>query len=225
MKTRYEIIDTKASPFGGLYVLSEFLNQIKFHKIFESVFGKLRRIRNYHPVDNIKALIASIIAGGERLYDIQHFTDDAVVHDLFDLESIPQDTTIRDDLMLIGRHDHERQEFLFRLNELLFEKHNIKSITIDIDGTATPVDGHQQGAEKGYCPQEIGSRCFQSLNAICDETETTIAEQTRSGETYCSDGIIDFSTKKCINNFNHVHFFINRHNRSFSSFAAIVPLL
>jgi hypothetical protein len=192
VKTRYEIIETKASPFGGLYVLSEFLNQIKFHKMFKSVFGKLRRIRHYHPVDNVKALMASIISGGERLYDIQRFTDDAVVHDLVDLESIPQDTTIRDDLMLIGRHDHERQEFLFRLNELLFEKLGITSITIDVDGTAIPVDGHQQGAEKGYCPKEPGSRCFQSLAAICDETETTIAEQTRSGETHCADGIIEF---------------------------------
>lgn len=192
VKTKYEIIETKASPFGGLYVLSEFLNKIKFHKLFNSIFGKLRRIRFYHPADSVTTLMASIVGGGERLYDIQRFSDDTVIGDLFDLESIPYDTTIRDDLMLIGQQDERRQEFLFQLNELLFEKHNIKSITIDIDGTATPVDGHQQGAEKGYCPQEIGSRCFQSLTAICDETETALAEQTRSGETHCSDGIIDF---------------------------------
>lgn len=192
MKTKYEIIETKASPFGGLYVLSEFLNQIKFHKLFNSIFGKLRRIRFYHPADTITTLIASIIAGGERLYDIQRFSDDTVIGDLFELETIPHDTTIRDDLMLIGYQDKQRQELLFQLNELLFEKQNIKSITIDIDGTATPVDGHQQGAEKGYCPQQIGSRCFQSVTAICDETETTIAEQTRSGETHCAAGILEF---------------------------------
>ncbi len=103
-------------------------------------------------------LIASDIAGGERLYDIQRFSNDAVIQDLFDLESIPHDTTIRDDLLLIGQRDHERQELLFQLNEVLFEKQRIPSITIDVDGIATPVDGHQQGAEKGYCPQEMGSR-------------------------------------------------------------------
>jgi len=194
VKTKYEIIETKASPFGGLYVLSEFLNQIKFHKLFDSILGKLRRIRCYHPVDSVTTLVASIVAGDERLYDIQRFSDDTVMCDLFDLETIPHDTTIRDDLMLIGQRDKQRQELLFQLNELLFEKHNVTSITIDIDGTATPVDGHQQGAEKGYCPQEIGSRCFQSLSAICDETETAIAEQTRSGETHCANGIIDFMT-------------------------------
>lgn len=192
MKTRYEIVETKASPFGGLYVLSEFLNQIKFHKLFNSIFGKLRRIRDYQPADSITTLVASIIAGGERLYDTQRFSDDPVVRDLFELKNIPHDTTIRDDLMRIGQYDTKRQELLFQLNEMLFEKHNINSITLDIDGTAAPVDGHQQGAEKGYCPQELGSRCFQSLNAICDETETAIAEQTRSGETHCANGIIDF---------------------------------
>jgi hypothetical protein len=194
VKTRYEIVETKTSPFGGLYVVSEFLHRIQFRKLFNTIFGKLRRQRTYHPVDNINLVMASIIAGGERLYDIQRFSDDTVVHDLFDVENIPADTTVRDDLILIGQHEHDCQELLFQLNELLFDKQDIRSITIDIDGTATPVDGHQEAAEKGYCPAEFGSRCFQSLAAFCDETQTTIAQATRSGATNCADGIIHFIT-------------------------------
>jgi hypothetical protein len=193
VKTKYEIIHTKASPFGGLYVLSEFLNQIKFHHIFEKIFGKFRKVRNYTPADNTQLLMASIVAGAERLYDIERFSDDPIVADLFDVSSIPSDTTIRDDLMTIGHKNQQRTELLFQLNELLFDKLGLKSITIDIDGTAIPVDGQQQNAEKGYCPQEPGSRCFQSLTAICDETETTIAEETRPGNTHCANGIIKFS--------------------------------
>jgi hypothetical protein len=192
VKTRYEIIETKASPFGGLYVISEFLHQIKFHKLFNTIFGTLRRHRYYQPADNINLVMASIVAGGERLYDIQRFSDDTVIRDLFTIDRIPSDTTIRDDLLLIGQRDHERQEILFQLNELLFDKQNIRSITIDVDGTATPVDGHQESAEKGYCPSEPGHRCFQSLAAFCDETQTIISEQTRSGSTHCANGIIDF---------------------------------
>ena len=135
MKTKYEIIHTKASPFGGLYVLSEFLNQIKFHHIFDKIFGKFRKIRNYTPADNIQLLAASIVAGGERLYDIKRFNDDPVVADLFDISSIPSDTTVRDDLMTIGQKDQQRTELLFQLNELLFDKLGQKSITIDIEKT------------------------------------------------------------------------------------------
>jgi len=192
VKTRYEIVETKASPFGGLYVVSEFLHRIQFQKLFNTAFGKLRRHRYYKPVDNVNLIMASLIAGGERLYDIQRFSDDHAIHDLFNLAQLPKDTTLRDDLVLIGQRDEERQELLFLLNELLFVRRNIRSITIDVDGTATPVDGHQESAEKGYCPVEPGSRCFQSLAAFCDETQTAIAEQTRSGSTHCAHGIVDF---------------------------------
>lgn len=192
MKTRYEIVETKASPFGGLYVVNEFLHRIQFPKLFNTIFGKLRRHRRYQPVDNINLMMASIVAGGERLYDIQRFSDDPVIRDLFTMDQIPKDTTVRDDLLLIGQRDEERQELLLELNELLFEQQDIRSITIDVDGTATPVDGHQELAEKGYCPTELGSRCFQSLAAFCDQTQTTIAEQTRSGATHCASGMVDF---------------------------------
>jgi hypothetical protein len=52
------------------------------------------------------------------------------------------------------------------------------------------VDGHQEGAEKGYCPAEQGARCFQSSKAICDETETVLAEWTFPGNTHCAKDII-----------------------------------
>ena len=192
MKTKYEIVKTKATPFGGLYVFSEFLHQINFHKLFDKTFGRLRKIRQYSPSQNIALIMAMIVEGGERLYDIQHFSDDQTVCELFDLSSIPEDTTLRDDMQLIGQRATDRAELLLNLNELLFDKLDITSITVDIDGTALPVDGHQEGANKGYCPTELGSRCFQSVKAVCDETETVIAEKTMTGECHCSNGIIDF---------------------------------
>lgn len=192
VKTEYQIVETNASPFGGAYVFSEFLKQIKFHSLFKSIFTKLRRVRKYRPSDNVALLMALIVEGGERLYDIKKFADDQVIAQLFNVNDIPEDTTIRDDLALVGEKDQERQEILFQLNEMLFKKLKLRSLTIDIDATALPVDGHQQGAEKGYCPSEPGSRCFQSLKAICDETETVIAQQTFPGNTHCAKHIIDF---------------------------------
>jgi len=127
------------------------------------------------------------------LYDIEYFEKDPVLPDLLGIDTIPKDTTLRDDFMHIGAMDHERQEFLFRLNENHLRKRNLRWITIDIDASALPVDGHQECAEKGYCPEEKGSRCFQSLSAICDQTETTIAEQTYPGNTnWSSEEIIAF---------------------------------
>ena len=183
MKTKYEITETKATPFGGLYVLSEFLHQIKFHKLFNDTFGMLRKVRKYHPAQNMQMMMASIVAGGERLYDIERFETDPVLPDLFQNGAIPKDTTLRDDFMHIGQKDTARQELLFKLNESFFRTRHLTEITLDVDTTALPVDGHQECAEKGYCPAEPGSRCFQSLSAICDQTETTVAEQTLPGNS------------------------------------------
>ena len=191
MKTKYEIVKTKATPFGGLYVFSEFLHQINFHNLFNKTFGHLRIKRNYTPSQNVSMIIALLIEGGERLYDIQQFSNDQTVCELFDVSSIPEDTSLRDDLKLIGQHDIPRAELILKLNEVLFDKLNITSITVDIDGTALPVDGHQEGAKKGYCQSEPGSRCFQSVKAVCDETETVIAQKTMTGECHCSNGVID----------------------------------
>jgi hypothetical protein len=186
VKTKYEISEIKATPFGGLYTFIEFLNQIKFHKTFNDCFKKLRKVRKSTPSQNIALLVGMILEGGERLYDINRFAKDQTVYELFDVPAAPKDTTLRDDLFLIGQKDDERTALLFRLNEQLFDKLQLNSITIDLDGTALPVDGHQEGAEKGYCPEEPGSRCFQSLKAICDETETVLAEWSMSGNAHCA---------------------------------------
>jgi hypothetical protein len=165
---------------------------MRFHDTFKDVFGNYRRIRKYHPSENVTLQMASIVTGGERLYDSQYFRFDPVIPQLFGNGTVPVDTTLRDDMQHIGNRDQQRQELLFRLNENHFHRMHLKDITLDIDATAMPVDGHQQGAEKGYCPEEPGSRCFQSLSAICDETETTLAEELRTGSTHCALGATAF---------------------------------
>lgn len=195
MKTRYKTVERKATPFGGLYVISEFLHQLRFSKYFEEVFGSYRKVRKYSPSDNITMLIATILSGGERLYDVMRLASDPVLPDLFGNGTVPRDTTLRDDLKHIGKMDDQRRELLFVLNESFFKRNNINKITIDIDGTALPVDGHQEGAEFGYCPADQSSRCLQSLSAVCDDPQTVLAEETRPGNTHCSFDVIPFTRR------------------------------
>ena len=121
MKVKYETKTLKATPFGGLYVFTEFLHQIGFHKRFNVCFEKLRKVRQSSPAQNIALLAGMIIAGGERLYDIGRLANDQTIGDLFDIPSTPQDTTLRDDLLLVGRKHSARAALLLDLNILLFE--------------------------------------------------------------------------------------------------------
>ena len=153
MKTRYKIQKINATTFGGLYVISEFLHTLGFHELFQSIFGNFRKIRKFKPSDNIALLIATILSGGSRLYDPEQLAHDSVLPELFAEGDVPHDTTVRDDLQKIELMDQARREMLFLLNKRLFNNLEFKTITIDIDGTALSVEGHQENAKKVTAPK------------------------------------------------------------------------
>lgn len=188
---KYEIVEQNASSFGGLHAVLTLLDKIGINELFDSCFGRIRRVSRYHPVDNILYLVSSILCGGDRLYDIDRLRSDPVLLELFGNDSFPCDTSVRDDLFRLGELNSERREFLFRLNEYLLSKLRLEWMTIDMDGTATSVEGHQEFAEKGYCPESIGSRCFQHRIISCDETGTVLLVDTYPGDTHCSYGSVD----------------------------------
>jgi len=68
VKTRYQFSAINATPFGGLYSISELLFQLKFDALFQDVFGSFRKVRKSSPVNNISMLVATILSGGEREY-------------------------------------------------------------------------------------------------------------------------------------------------------------
>ncbi len=49
-----------------------------------------------------------IIAGRERLYDIGCLAYDQAIGELFDISASPKDTTLRDNLLLVGQKDLAR---------------------------------------------------------------------------------------------------------------------
>lgn len=50
------------------------------------------------------------------------------------------------------------------------------------------VEGHQEGALKGYNPKKPGNRCYNLQFAFCDELKAYITGFVRSGNTYTANG-------------------------------------
>lgn len=75
---------------------------------------------------------------------------------------------------------------MFReINFKLFKKLIFKSkssITIDIDSSVINVEGHQEGATKGYNPKKLGNRCYDIQFAFCDELKAYVTGFIRSGK-------------------------------------------
>jgi hypothetical protein len=66
----------------------------------------------------------------------------------------------------------------------------LKTITIDIDATASTVYGTQEGAEKGYNPEKRNARCYQLQVWSVRETKTLLKVELRNGSVHCSNGFL-----------------------------------
>lgn len=76
----------------------------------------------------------------------------------------------------------------FKVFKKLLSKSGLNSITIDIDSSVINVEGHQEGATKGYNPKKVGNRCYNIQFAFCDELKAYITGFMRSGNTYTANG-------------------------------------
>jgi len=80
------------------------------------------------------------------------------------------------------------REINFKLFRKLLRKSKLKSITIDIDSSVVNVEGHQEGAIKGYNPKKPGNPCYNIQFAFCDELKAYLSGYIRSGDTYTANG-------------------------------------
>jgi hypothetical protein len=76
----------------------------------------------------------------------------------------------------------------FKVFKKLLSKSGLNSIIIDIDSSVINVEGHQEGATKGYNPKKVGNRCYNIQFAFCDELKAYITGFMRSGNTYTANG-------------------------------------
>ena len=80
------------------------------------------------------------------------------------------------------------REINFKVFKKLLFKSGLTSITIDIDSSVINVEGHQEGATKGYNPKKLGNRCYNIQFAFCDELKAYVTGFVRSGNAYTANG-------------------------------------
>ena len=73
------------------------------------------------------------------------------------------------------------REINFQVFRKLLRKKKINSIIIDIDGSVVNLEGHQEGAIKGYNPKKLGNNCYNIQFVFCDEIKAYLTGYVRSG--------------------------------------------
>jgi len=171
---------------AGLFLL---LENVKTNGILDLINTGLvfdrpstNKIKMYH----IKTMLCGHFIGIDRLERIKLLQGDPLV-EAFEISVKEPETVLR----FLGNFNHKTTQMMreinFRVFKKLLKKKKLKSITIDIDSSVVNVEGHQEGAVKGYNPKKPGNNCYNIQFAFCEELKAYITGFVRSGNTYTAN--------------------------------------
>ena len=183
-------IDFKAKNLtsnAGLFLL---LENAKSNGVFDLIENDLvfdNDSTNKIKMNHIKTMLCGNFIGIDKLERLKLLQNDPLVNE-FDISVKEPETVSR----FLGNFTFKTTQMFrdinFKIFKRLLSKSNLTSVTIDIDSSVVNVEGHQEGATKGYNPKKKGNRCYNVQFAFCDELKAYITGFMRSGNTYTANG-------------------------------------
>jgi hypothetical protein len=138
-------------------------------------------------INHIKTMLCGNFIGIDKLERLKLLQSDPLVNEF--AISIKEPETVS---RFLENFSYKTTQMLREINFKLFRKlqrkSKLKSITIVIDSSVVNVEGHQEGAVKGYNPKKPGNRCYNLQLAFCDEIKAYLTGYVRSGDTYTANG-------------------------------------
>jgi hypothetical protein len=171
---------------AGLVLFARFAREIGLDEALHERFGHVKDpLRSVYPLDQqIRLLLDMYIAGEPRVMGLESLARDAVFVRLNGgfLPSI--DTLYRDLNNLNKTHVNTLTKVMVQHGLRPVRRlSDTDQVHLDIDSTAIPMFGQQQGAVIGYNPRYRGRPSYHPLTARCAETRTWVGGQLRPGNT------------------------------------------
>ena len=172
---------------AGLFLLLEHANQ---HRIFDLIDRDLvfdNASTNKIKMNHIKTMLCGNFVGIDKLERLKLLQNDPLISE-FNISIKEPETVSRFLGNFSYKTTHMLREINYKVFRKLLSKSKLKAITIDIDSSVVNVEGHQEGAVKGYNPKKPGNNCYNIQFAFCDELKAYITGFVRSGNTYTANG-------------------------------------
>jgi hypothetical protein len=172
---------------AGLFLLLEHANE---NGIFDMIDHDLvfeNASTNKIKMNHIKTMLCGNFVGIDKLERLKLLQSDPLVND-FNISIKEPETVSRFLGNFSYKTTHMLREINFKVFRKLLRKSKLNAITIDIDSSVVNVEGHQEGAVKGFNPKKPGNRCYNLQFAFCDELKAFITGFVRSGNTYTANG-------------------------------------
>jgi hypothetical protein len=181
------------TPFGGLTVFVEFLNQIGFvSQVTQHMPVQLRSPNAIPPAQTFTAFLIAVLAGARRFAHAGWLRADRALHSLLGMTRFPTDDTLRN---LFKRFS---QAAVYRFFGALWEWQIERlprpegGYRLDLDSTVFERYGRQEGALRGYNPRKHGRPSHHPLLAILGEAHFVLHGWLRSGNCSAARGVVEF---------------------------------
>jgi hypothetical protein len=180
-RVRLSMTEDALTPFGGLVPWAAYTKHIGIIDRLAADCPVQRTSPNAAPVyDVIQSFMLTALTDGRRFSHIERLREDPTIPDLFGMESVVGDDTVR--------------RFFKSVDPVMGAEwiaRNVKPlwgalpgpIVMDWDSTVQPKYGHQEGAEIGYNPGKPGRRSFHPLLGVVARTRLCPVYRFRSGDT------------------------------------------
>jgi len=172
---------------AGLFLM---LENTKNNGIFEMIENDLTfesASVNKIKMNHVKTMLSGHFIGIDKLERLKLLKNDPLVRE-FDISVKEPETVSRFLSNFSFKTTQMFREINFKVFKKLLSKSGLASLTIDIDSSVINVEGHQEGATKGYNPKKLGNRCYNVQFAFCDELKAYVTGFVRSGNAYTANG-------------------------------------
>lgn len=174
--------DKKVTPFGGMKLLKDFIDQTDVIKNLECAdLPYPQSNAGYNPVNIIQGFWLSIFTGASRYIHADWLRYDTTLQSIFKLDRLPSQSTYS---RFFHKFSWERNNEVFpKLQHQFLEQINVGALTIDLDSTVITRYGNQEGASKGYNPAKKGRNSHHPLIAFISQTRMVANAWMRPGNT------------------------------------------
>jgi transposase len=183
-KVRMSMTEDTLTPFGGFVPWAAFTRHLGVVEKMAKNCPVVRTSPNAAPVyDILQSFMLTALSDGRRFSHIERLREDPTVAEIFGMESVVSDDTVR---RFIASIDPVMgAEWIARHAAQLWRALPDNPI-MDWDSTVVTKFGNQEGAEVGYNPTRPGRKSFHPLLGVIAGTRMCPAYRFRPGNTVTS---------------------------------------
>lgn len=192
MKYEIDYTDLDVSPWGGLALMRQMLDQCGFRAALESCVDLPRpgSNRGHDIAELVESFIVSVWCGANRFIHTEVTRQDDALRKVFGWKRVAGNDAYKRFFGKFGQATNQRvgdHLFGWHFGQLRFD-----DFTLDMDSSVVTRYGMQEGAQKGYNPVKRGRRSHHPLMAFVADCNMVANYWLRPGNTSASNNALGF---------------------------------